>query len=73
MFPGVAVAPSLVLGGTDARHYASLGGDVYRFLPLRLRAPDLRRLHGIDERVAVDDWANAVRFYARLIRNLDAP
>jgi carboxypeptidase PM20D1 len=73
VFPGAIVAPSLVLGATDARHYASLGADVYRFLPLRMRAADLPRLHGIDERVAVDDWANAVRFYARLIRNLDAP
>jgi carboxypeptidase PM20D1 len=73
LFPGAVVAPSLVLGATDARHYASLGADVYRFLPLRVRAADLRRVHGIDERVAVDDWTNAVRFYARLIRNLDAP
>jgi carboxypeptidase PM20D1 len=72
IFPAAVVAPSLVLGATDARHYASLGADVYRFLPLRVRAGDLRRIHGIDERVAVDDWANAVRFYARLIRNLDA-
>ena len=72
VFPAAIVAPSLVLGATDARHYADLGADVYRFLPLRYGPDDLRRLHGIDERLAVADYADAVRFYARLIRNLDA-
>jgi carboxypeptidase PM20D1 len=73
VFPGSIVAPSLVLGGTDARHYAKLSPDVYRFLPFHIRPDDIRRLHGIDERMAVDDYAAAVRFYAQLIRNADAP
>jgi carboxypeptidase PM20D1 len=72
VFPDALVAPSLVLGATDARHYATIApGAVYRFLPVRLRPEDRRRVHGIDERVAVDGYEDAVRFYARLIRNTD--
>ncbi len=69
VFPGTVVAPYLVLGGTDARHYRPLTANVYRFQPLRLGQEDLARLHGRDERVAVDALAESVRFYARLIRN----
>jgi carboxypeptidase PM20D1 len=69
VFSGALVAPSLVLGATDSRHYASLTAEVYRFLPFRMRPEDIRRPHGIDERISVEDYARAVRFYAQLIRN----
>lgn len=68
--PDALVAPYLVLGATDARHYASLTRNVYRFLPVRLAARDLARLHGVDERIAVADYLQAVRVYAQVIRNL---
>jgi carboxypeptidase PM20D1 len=71
IFPDAVVAPSLVVGATDARHYANLGTNVYRFLPVRVRPDDLRRAHGVDERLAVRDYEGAVRFYAQLIRNAD--
>jgi carboxypeptidase PM20D1 len=72
IFPDALVAPSLVLGATDARHYATLAPDaVYRFLPVRLGPEDRRRVHGVDERVSVEGYEDAVRFYARLIRNAD--
>jgi len=29
----------------------------------------LKRIHGIDERIAVSDYARMVHFYAALIRN----
>ncbi|UCC83488.1 MAG: M20 family peptidase [Gemmatimonadota bacterium] len=69
VFPGVIVAPSLALARTDARHYESLAANSYRFLPMRVTADDLRRVHGTDERIAVDNYEEIVRFYARLIRN----
>ncbi|HYR96476.1 MAG TPA: M20 family peptidase [Candidatus Binatus sp.] len=73
VFPGAVVAPSLVLGATDSRHYAALSADVYRFLPFRVRPDDMRRPHGIDERIGVEDYRDAVRFYTQLIRNADPP
>ncbi|MGH9903008.1 MAG: M20/M25/M40 family metallo-hydrolase, partial [Pyrinomonadaceae bacterium] len=71
VYPNVLVAPYLSIGATDARHYARLTPNVYRFLPVTATAGDLRRLHGTDERVNVKDFAQSVRFYRQLIRNSD--
>jgi carboxypeptidase PM20D1 len=67
--PHVVVAPNLLSGGTDTRHYESLSPNVYRFLPIRINGEDLKRLHGTNERVGVESYGEAVRFYAQLIRN----
>ena len=68
--PDVVVAPFLVLGATDARHYASLTPNVFRFIPVHLVAEDLERLHGVDERIGVGDYVQAVRVYGQIIRGL---
>jgi carboxypeptidase PM20D1 len=72
-FPDVVVAPGLVVGATDSRHYAGLSDAVYRFSPVRIGRADTVRIHGADERIAVKDYTEAVRFYARLIRNAAGP
>lgn len=68
VFPQVVVAPSLVIPATDARHYGSLTNNVYRLLPIVVTAEDLDRFHGIDERIAVKGYADAVNFYAEIMR-----
>ena len=72
LFPGAVVAPALVVGGTDARHYHVASDAVYRFGPFRFGADDIRLPHGIDERIAIANLADGVRFYARLIENASA-
>jgi carboxypeptidase PM20D1 len=71
VYPEVVVAPSLTVGATDSKHYASIADDNYRFIPMHLRREDLKRIHGIDERIAIADYVRLVRFYAALIRNSD--
>ena len=66
--PRAVVAPNLVVGATDARFYSAWSRSVYRFLPLQIRAGDLRRVHGTDERVEVASYTDAVRFYGALLR-----
>ncbi|MBZ5733952.1 M20/M25/M40 family metallo-hydrolase [Nocardioides sp. TRM66260-LWL] len=65
--PDALVAPYLMSGGTDAKHFRRLGPQVrsYGFAPLRLPADlDFTALfHGVDERVPVD----ALRFGARVL------
>lgn len=63
------VAPYLVVVVTDARHYADLSENIFRFLPLRLSSDDLKRMHGIDERVGIGDYETAIRTYRQLIVN----
>jgi carboxypeptidase PM20D1 len=70
VFPGTLVAPNLLSGGTDSKHYQRLTRNVYRFLAVPMEAKDLPRLHGTDERVGIEGYAGAVRFFARLLRNV---
>jgi carboxypeptidase PM20D1 len=69
VFPGVAVVPYLVVGGTDARHYQALSGNVYRFGPYVFGSDALWLAHGTDERITAENLVGAVRFYVQLIRN----
>jgi carboxypeptidase PM20D1 len=69
IYPGTLVAPYLVIGATDARHYAGLTPNVLRFAPGLETADSPPRAHGTDERVGVGEHAQAIRFYAQLVRN----
>jgi carboxypeptidase PM20D1 len=69
LFPGVVVAPGLMIGGTDSRHMAAVADDVYRFSPVRARTEDLSRFHGTDERISVENYVELIRFYEILIRH----
>jgi carboxypeptidase PM20D1 len=68
VFPGVLVAPSLVLGGTDSKHYGEIAEQAYRFMPLRVRPEDVPRAHGTNERIALANYAEMIRFYATVLR-----
>lgn len=67
LFPEVIVAPGLMLGGTDARHFDGVAEQVFRFSPVRARPEDLARFHGTDERISLDNLADLIRFYHRLV------
>jgi carboxypeptidase PM20D1 len=69
VFPDTVVAPTLVLGGTDSKHYTAVADQSFRFVPLRLAPDDLKRIHGTDERIAIDDYVGVVRFFVRLMEN----
>jgi len=67
VFPDSLVAPGLVLAGTDSRHFESIAEQTYRFMPIRFKSEDLTRVHGTDERISIDQLADMVRFYHRLL------
>jgi len=69
VMPDVVVAPSLVIAGTDCKHYVGLSPSIYRFLPLRLSREDLPRIHGINERIAVDNYREFINYFIQLMRN----
>jgi carboxypeptidase PM20D1 len=73
IFPDAVVAPGLVVAGTDSRHFESVTPNVYRFGPFRFDTTDLKRAHGIDERIAIANYADGVRFYVRLLGNASRP
>jgi acetylornithine deacetylase/succinyl-diaminopimelate desuccinylase-like protein len=63
--PDALIAPYLMSGGTDAKHFTKLGMRSFGFTPLRL--PDdldfTALFHGVDERVPID----ALEFGARVM------
>lgn len=63
------VAPYLVIGATDCRYYNDLCDNIYRFSFIRVGPEDLKRVHGTDERISVEGYAQLVRFYAQLLHN----
>jgi len=67
VFPDALVAPGLMLAASDARHFDAITDHSYRFMPIRFKPEDLARPHGTDERIAVDQLADMVRFYHRLL------
>jgi carboxypeptidase PM20D1 len=69
VIPAAVVTPWLVVGATDSRHYARLTPNVLRFIGTAIGRDDLRRVHGMDERVGVQAYGDAVRVYLQLLRN----
>ncbi len=67
VFPGTVVAPWIVMGATDSRHFVPIADAVYRFIPFRVGPGDLGRVHGMGERVRLSDADGAVAFYRRLM------
>jgi carboxypeptidase PM20D1 len=71
VFPDALVVPGLVLGGTDTKHYGQVAEQAYRFAPMRARPEDVPRAHGTNERIAVANYAEMIRFYATLLREAE--
>ncbi|MBX3611418.1 MAG: M20 family peptidase [Hydrogenophaga sp.] len=67
VFPGTLVAPGLMIGATDSRHFQAISDHIYRFSPVRATPEDLPRFHGTNERIAIANLADMVRFYRRLL------
>ncbi len=68
-FPEVMVAPYLVVGATDARHYQKISKNIYRFIPIILNDEDLKRMHGLNERIGIENYKDVIRFYMRMIES----
>ncbi|XP_030077534.1 N-fatty-acyl-amino acid synthase/hydrolase PM20D1 [Microcaecilia unicolor] len=68
-----AIAPGVCIGNTDSRHYLNLTSSIYRFSPIWLKAEDLGRIHGLNERISLETYERGVQFYLHLIQNSDLP
>lgn len=65
--PDAAVAPGLVVAGTDSRQYADVAENVYRFQPELFTEEDLEMPHGVNERLSVANFDRMIRFYIGLM------
>ena len=67
VFPGTLVAPGLMIGGSDSIHFGEISDHIFKFSPVRAGPQDLPRFHGTNERIAVSNYAELIRFYHRLV------
>jgi carboxypeptidase PM20D1 len=67
VYGDIIVAPGLMVGGSDSKHYAKAAKNSFRFNPFPLSAEELTRLHGIDERIKKEDFLNGIRAYIKII------
>jgi carboxypeptidase PM20D1 len=63
----ILVAPYLVQGGTDAKHFDGLSNNIYRFIMIRLDSNSVKRFHGVNEQIPVKDYLQAIQFYSAVI------
>ncbi len=69
VFHEAIVAPFLVVATTDARHYVEVSDNIYRFLPVKVTRPQIGGIHGKDEKIAVEEYKQTIRFYRQLVLN----
>ena len=53
LFTGTVVAPGLMVGVTDSRHFEGVSDHIYKFSPVRAKPEDLARFHGTNERITL--------------------
>jgi carboxypeptidase PM20D1 len=70
IFPGAVPLPFVMTAATDSRHYRQLADGIFRFSPMKLSPGDMSSVHGHDERISLENFFLAIRFYAALFEML---
>ena len=70
--PGAEVFPLLMAGATDGRFWRERGYPAYGFTPMILEKTDMGRVHGIDERISIDNLLWGIKITKDILRSLCA-
>ncbi len=68
--PGTVAIPYVMLAATDSRHFHRVWPRVYRFTPFRMSDAQRAAIHGVDERIGIDDLHDGIAWYRRLLEQL---
>jgi len=68
VFPGTVPVPFLVNATTDSKYYKDLCRQIIRFTPLKASAKDLEGIHGVNEKLSLENYTGAVNFYYHFFR-----
>jgi acetylornithine deacetylase/succinyl-diaminopimelate desuccinylase-like protein len=60
-FKGMGYAPTMMTAVTDSRFLRAKGIPVYGFLPIVLKGADADGIHGIDERLSIENFDRGLR------------
>ena len=65
--PRAVIAPFLAVVRTDSRRFISIADSIVRLHPIILTSGELRRIHGVDERISMQNYARMIAFYRHLL------
>ena len=68
VYPGVAVTPYIMTGGTDARYYSEVCDNCLRFAPLYINKQQFEGIHGLNENISTRVLPLGVDFFKTLIK-----
>lgn len=69
--PCLCHVSGVMIGNTDTVHYIRFTKNIYRFSPTFMFPEDLKRLHGNNERISVQNYEQVINFYYHLLVNAD--
>jgi acetylornithine deacetylase/succinyl-diaminopimelate desuccinylase-like protein len=70
MKPHVSALPFLTTGATDLRYFRNMGIIAYGFFPMILTRDELFRMHGINERISVENLEVALAGTIEIVKSL---
>jgi acetylornithine deacetylase/succinyl-diaminopimelate desuccinylase-like protein len=68
--PEALVVPFLTAGGTDCKHFRPRGIVCYGHIPFELDDKELEGIHGVDERVSLENLDRGLRVLFRVVTKL---
>jgi carboxypeptidase PM20D1 len=74
VFPQAAIAPTLMPGGSDGKHYLKAGvtDKVYHFFPIDVSETEIMSMHADNEKLPISAYVHSIQFYAQLIKNVQS-
>jgi acetylornithine deacetylase/succinyl-diaminopimelate desuccinylase-like protein len=69
---GLHVLPNVLRGFTDSHYFRERGVASYGFIPIETDEEDERTVHGIDERISLDNLRDGTRRLIEILKQLDA-
>jgi acetylornithine deacetylase/succinyl-diaminopimelate desuccinylase-like protein len=71
VYPGTTALPYLSTGFTDSRYYRRAGVVTYGLLPCIIPKEELGRIHGVDERIAVESVVKASEVIKHVVLSME--
>ena len=69
-FPDALAVASLLFGASDSKFFREKGIPCYGVCPMLISLEDLGRVHGIDERISVENMVKGTEVYIDIVRKL---